>query len=207
MEACSAYFTTCYDLSSSRSRRNSIIPWSSTQRSRLKWNGYLGVVDEERIREHERQRSEEEAKRKAEKETGRCIKEAENREEAEQHRPERQPSIRQPTLHQPEDRLNSGLVFRDKLEDGSQGPEMVVIPAGMFRMGDINSDGWGPLHTVWINIPFALSKYEVTFDDYDRFATETRRELPNDNGWGRGQRPVINVSWDDAVEYTKWLSA
>ena len=50
---------------------------------------------------------------------------------------------------------------------------------------------------------FAVSKYEVTFEDYDRFTYPNRVD---DNGWGRGARPVINVSWDDAQEYVGWLS-
>lgn len=45
----------------------------------------------------------------------------------------------------------------------------------------------------------------VTFDQYDYFATETDRQLPDDNGWGRKDRPVINVTWDDAMAYTTWL--
>jgi formylglycine-generating enzyme required for sulfatase activity len=106
--------------------------------------------------------------------------------------------------------LKPGTVLRDKLKDGSQEPEMQVIPPGMFLMGDI--DGCGneyerPVHPVRIISPFAIGRYEVTFEEYDRFATAMGRELPGDYGWGRRQRPVINVSWNDAVEYAKWLSA
>ena len=46
----------------------------------------------------------------------------------------------------------------------------------------------------------------MTFAEYDQFARETKRELPDDEGWGRGIRPVINVSWHDAVAFTTWLS-
>jgi formylglycine-generating enzyme required for sulfatase activity len=54
---------------------------------------------------------------------------------------------------------------------------------------------------------FAIGKFEVTFDEYDRFAlAKDRLPLPIDEGWGRGRRPVINVSWDDARDYAKWLS-
>lgn len=53
---------------------------------------------------------------------------------------------------------------------------------------------------------FAMSSYEITFAEYDYFAQTTGREKPNDKGWGRDKRPVINVSWYDAVAYTKWLS-
>lgn len=53
---------------------------------------------------------------------------------------------------------------------------------------------------------FLIGKYEVTFNEYDNFAVATNRSLPDDNGWGRGDHPVINVSWDDAQAYTNWLS-
>jgi formylglycine-generating enzyme required for sulfatase activity len=51
-----------------------------------------------------------------------------------------------------------------------------------------------------------MGKHEVTFDEYDRFARASGRELPDDNGWGRGRRPAINVSWDEAKAYADWLS-
>ena len=111
---------------------------------------------------------------------------------------------------QPESKLKPGTVFRDKLKDGSQGPEMVVIPAGMFRMGHVSGyvEEWAlPVHSVQFYRPFAIGRYAVTFEEYDLFATATGRELPSDENWGRGRRPVIMVSWNDAVEYAKCLSA
>jgi len=51
-----------------------------------------------------------------------------------------------------------------------------------------------------------IGRYPITFEDYARFSSSISRRLPNDQGWGRGRQPVINVSWDDAVEYAKWLS-
>ena len=89
-------------------------------------------------------------------------------------------------------------------------PEMVVIPAGRFRMGDLAGGGdrdERPVHEVTIATPFAAGKYEVTFAEWDACVTAggcTHR--PDDEGWGRGKRPVINVSWDDAQEYVQWLS-
>ena len=82
-------------------------------------------------------------------------------------------------------------------------PEMVTIPAGSFRMGDYDAS---PTHSVRIE-SFELSKYEVTFEEYDTFTDATGRGRADDEGWGRGRRPVINVSWHDAVAYTQWLSS
>jgi formylglycine-generating enzyme required for sulfatase activity len=88
-------------------------------------------------------------------------------------------------------------------------PEMRTIPAGQFEMGDLNgggNDDEKPVHTVRFTKAFQLGIHEVTFDQYDQFALVTGRELPDDEGWGRGTRPVINVSWVDAVAYAEWLS-
>ncbi len=88
-------------------------------------------------------------------------------------------------------------------------PEMVVIPPGTFRMGDIAGTGKSterPVHTVTISTSFAMGKYEVTFEEYDRFVEATGRSKRNDYGWGRGRRPTIKVPWEDAVAYTEWLS-
>jgi formylglycine-generating enzyme required for sulfatase activity len=82
-----------------------------------------------------------------------------------------------------------------------QGPEMVVIPAGSFMMGEQRQQ-----HQVTIAKPFAVSRCEITFADYQPFVTATQREPPDDSGWGKEDRPVINVSWDDAVAYAQWLS-
>jgi len=101
--------------------------------------------------------------------------------------------------------------FQDNLKDGGLGPVMIPIPAGTFQMGSPDSEEGrfedeGPQHWVTIPRPFAIGRDEVTFDDYDRFAQATGRKLPDDSGWGRGNRPVINVSWQDAKAYAAWLS-
>ncbi len=57
-----------------------------------------------------------------------------------------------------------------------------------------------------ISSPYAISKYEITFDDYELFRRETGREVPEDNSWGRANRPVIFVAWRDALAYVDWLS-
>ena len=86
-------------------------------------------------------------------------------------------------------------------------PEMVVIPAGRFRMGCREcEDKEQPVHEVTV-ASFELSKYEVTFEEYDRFTAAIARAWADDEGWGRGSRPVINVSWEDAQAYVLWLSA
>ena len=98
--------------------------------------------------------------------------------------------------------------FRDQLRSGGEGPEMVEVPAGRFRMGCVSGrrclDSEQPVHEVTIPAPFALSMHEVTFEDYSRF---TDLNIVDDPGWGHRDRPVINVSWDDAKEYVAWLSS
>ena len=63
-----------------------------------------------------------------------------------------------------------------------------------------------PPHEVVIKKPFAIGRFEVTFAEFDKFAYATGRRLPYDSGFGTGKRPVINVSWNDARDYAKWLS-
>ena len=88
-------------------------------------------------------------------------------------------------------------------------PKMVTVPAGSFEMGDLAGDGASneqPVHPVRFVNPFEMGQFEVTFDEYDLFAAATGRAKPDDKGWGRGDRPVINVSWNDAAAYAQWLS-
>ena len=87
--------------------------------------------------------------------------------------------------------------------------DLVKIPAGWFKMGDNFNEGSiseRPVHDVYLDT-FYISKYEITFDQYDFFCEDTGRSKPLDNdGWGRGERPVINVSWNDAKAFCDWLS-
>ena len=101
-----------------------------------------------------------------------------------------------------------GTVFRDC----DACPEMVVIPAGSFQMGSPPTEvghafNEEPQHQVTISRAFAVGKYEVTFDEWDACVRENGcSNNASDEGWGRGRRPVINVSWNDAKQYTEWLS-
>ena len=91
-------------------------------------------------------------------------------------------------------------------------PEMVVVPAGSFMMGSPPTEkgrntNEGPRHNVTIAKPFAVSKFELTFDEWDTcVAYGDCTQDVGDLGWGRGQRPVVNVTWDDAQHYVAWLS-
>jgi formylglycine-generating enzyme required for sulfatase activity/CRP-like cAMP-binding protein/chromosome segregation ATPase len=104
--------------------------------------------------------------------------------------------------------VTPGRSFSDALKNGGRGPAMVELPSASYRMGSRGSSPHfeeRPRHTVELPA-FAVSKHEVTFEEYDRFARATGRRLPYDEGWGRGERPVINVSWKDASAYAEWLS-
>jgi len=123
----------------------------------------------------------------------------------------------------------AGNVFRDRLTDGSDGPEMVWIPAGGFRMGDIQhggDDDEQPVHSVSVD-RFALGKYELTVGEYLRFVKATGHHAPEwleegsqyhiktgtSNYYKKmgaaltnENHPIVGISWYDATAYVKWLS-
>jgi formylglycine-generating enzyme len=84
----------------------------------------------------------------------------------------------------------------------------VNIPSGTFLMGSPLSepmrDTFEIQHKVTLNA-FKMTEYEITFTQYDLFCKATGRKKPDDNGWGRGDRPVINVNWEDAKSFAEWL--
>jgi formylglycine-generating enzyme required for sulfatase activity len=116
----------------------------------------------------------------------------------------------------------------DSFQECASCPQMVVVPPGTFKMGALASeadavdhDGYvravaehpdaysdeGPVHPVNISYSLAISKYDVTFDEWDACnALGGCTKSPSDYTWGRGLRPVIDVSWDDAKQYATWLS-
>jgi formylglycine-generating enzyme required for sulfatase activity len=90
-------------------------------------------------------------------------------------------------------------------------PQLIIIPAGQFTMGSPASEphrGSEAQHRVTLAYPFAVSKFEVTFDQWDACVRDggCGGYRPDDEGWGRGQRPVMNVSWENAKAYVAWLS-
>lgn len=100
-----------------------------------------------------------------------------------------------------------------KFRDCEACPEMVVVPAGAFTMGSPSGESGryadeGPRHQVKMWYPFAVGVYEVTFEEWDACvdAGGCGGYVPDDKGWGRGKRPVINVNWNDAQAYVQWLS-
>jgi formylglycine-generating enzyme required for sulfatase activity len=108
-----------------------------------------------------------------------------------------------------ERRLNRG----DSFKECANCPEMVVVPAGGFIMGSPATEkerenDEEPLHRVTFAQPFAVGRFAVTFNEWDTCVSAggCNKYTPADQGWGRGRRPVINVSWNDAQTYVAWLS-
>lgn len=97
--------------------------------------------------------------------------------------------------------------LRDRLAGGGFAPTLAVLAGGELEMGTnrLTGENFNPAHQVEI-APFLIGVHEVTYQDYDRFAQATGQPLPDDFGWGRGARPVVGVSWQDANAYAAWLA-
>jgi len=93
-------------------------------------------------------------------------------------------------------------------QDCTQCPEMVALPTGTYAMG--TQDGAAkeqPVHLVSISGAIAMSRFEITWDQWGTcFAAGWCERDPDDHGWGRGLRPVVNVSWEEAKLYAEWVS-
>ena len=98
----------------------------------------------------------------------------------------------------------------ETFQDCDECPKMVVVPSGLFTMGSPKREGGDerPMRRVRIDYRFAVGVYEVTFAEWYACidAGGCGSYVPDDEGWGRGNRPVMNVSWDDAQSYVRWLS-
>ena len=135
-----------------------------------------------------------------------AVADAAGREEA---RPatETPPPAREGVEPSPAEGMRPGTVFRDC----AACPEMVVVPAGSFMMGSPEGDReWfsdeRPQHNVTIASAFAVGVYEVTFDEWDACVSAGGCGGYEPDDLGRGRRPVIYVSWEDAQGYVRWLS-
>ncbi len=102
----------------------------------------------------------------------------------------------------------------ETLRDCPNCPELVVVPAGSFKMGDptppppnmLNVDEKA-VRTVTIAKPFAIGKYEITFAEWDACVAEGGCTYkPDDKGWGRGKQPVVNISFREVQPFLNWLS-
>jgi formylglycine-generating enzyme required for sulfatase activity len=101
---------------------------------------------------------------------------------------------------------------RDSFKECDTCPEMVVVPAGSFAMGSPASEPQregdeDPQHRVTFARPFAVGKFAVTFAEWDACVADRGcNDKPDDRGWGRGKRPVIDINWSEAKAYVAWLS-
>jgi formylglycine-generating enzyme required for sulfatase activity len=120
---------------------------------------------------------------------------------------QREPTGERPLSAEREKALTLKTSFR---ECAAGCPEMIAIPPGAFTMGapvteQGRFDNEGPQRLVTIAKRFAISKFDVTFADWDACVAAGGCPQTSDGGFGRGNKPVINVSWDDAQRYVAWL--
>jgi formylglycine-generating enzyme required for sulfatase activity len=110
------------------------------------------------------------------------------------------------------DAVQSDFIMPEPIssDDAIQKPaiEWIDIPAGTFIMGSPegeSEDSWSETqHQVTLSA-FKMSKFAITFDQYDLYCEITGKEKPRDEGWGRGTRPVIRISWNDAYVFARWM--
>jgi formylglycine-generating enzyme required for sulfatase activity len=154
--------------------------------------------------EQDRKRAEE-----AERQRLAALKAEEERKRTEEERRRAAETERQRLALLKAEAMRPGREFRDCADVC---PLMVMVPAGDFMMGSPpgeagRSNDEGPQRKVRFDWPFAVGKFEVTFAEWDGCVTGGGcAHRPSDQGWGKGRRPVIDVSWHDAKEYVAWLS-
>lgn len=95
--------------------------------------------------------------------------------------------------------------FQDNLKSGGKGPVMVWVPAGEFTMGSNKQSEESPKHSVSVR-KFAVSAKEITIAEYSKYAKAEGVKIPRTKSLDAETFPVFSVSWDDAYNYTKWLS-
>ena len=103
----------------------------------------------------------------------------------------------------------AGDRLQDRLASGESGPALVVAPGGTFRMGDASGHGAEneqPPHDVTLSQPYAIGMFEVTRDDFARFASANGRTMPQLREGETGTFPLVGIDWEDAMDYTMWLS-
>lgn len=114
------------------------------------------------------------------------------------------------SIFNPSNALDSFDLHSDALSDGQPGPQLAKLPARNFKMGCyIEEDCYyddTAVRVVTIPAGVSIMTHEVTFNQYDKFAKDVGAELPDDSGWGRGDRPVINVAWNEAETFAQWVS-
>ena len=131
----------------------------------------------------------------------------------ERERAQARPAVPAPSTTAPAETRPAPAQAAGPGKDCAECPEMVTVPAGSFVMGspageEGRDDDEGPQRTVTIGRAFAVGKFEVTFAEWDACVAGggCNGYRPEDRGWGRGNRPVIYVNWNDAQAYVQWLS-
>lgn len=129
-----------------------------------------------------------------------------------QEQPQEQPEDKSVATSRSEERNRFSISPGARFRDCEQCPEMVVVPPGSFQMGSPEDEPGrsvdeGPLHEVNIPRPFAIGRFEVTIAQWQA-CVDTRACIPlrDDKRGGGADRPAVNVSWHDALEYVRWLS-
>ena len=114
------------------------------------------------------------------------------------------------SIKNPKNLITVLIIFFISITVSAQKPiiEWVDIPAGTFTMGspksELEREKNETQHQVTLG-GFKMSKYEITYEQYDSFCEATGRTKPEDQGWGRENRPVVKVSWFDAKAFADWM--